>query len=130
LRQDTTNCGQNHCGACCSGGCTGCGGALELTQGELDLLWRFAEIPFLPVARRWDSETPIYLEDCTTSVDEMSKIITALQQKQLIRLDYDLPLSGFDYEAYGNWPAQGSMALTARGQQVIEQLEIQGIEES
>jgi hypothetical protein len=59
----------------------------------------------------------------------MSQIITALQQKQLIRLDYDLPLSGFDYEVYGKYPAQGSMALTARGQQVIEQLEIQGIEE-
>jgi hypothetical protein len=116
----------DHCGACCSGGCTGCGG-LELTQGELDLLWRFAEIPFLPVARRWDSETPIYLEDDARPTEELSLIIQALQQKQLIRLDYDLPLSGFGYAAYHDYPTQGSMALTARGQQVIEQLEIQGI---
>jgi hypothetical protein len=95
----------------------------------LDLLWRFAEIPFLPVARRWDSETPVYLEDNTRPAEELSQVIQALQLKQLIRLDYDLPLSGFDYAPYANYPAQGSMALTARGQQVIEQLEIQGIEE-
>jgi hypothetical protein len=95
----------------------------------LDLLWHFAEIPFLPVARRWDSETPVYLENSAVPKEEMSLIVAALQQKQLIRLDYDLPLDGFDYEAYRDYPAQGSMALTARGQQVIEQLEIQGISE-
>jgi hypothetical protein len=126
LNQTPETCGHDHCGACCSGGCPGCG-SLELTQGELDLLWRFAEIPFLPVARRWDSETPIYLEDATRPPEELSLIIQVLQQKQLIRLDYDLPLSGFDYASYASYPAQGSMALTARGQQVIEQLEIQGI---
>jgi hypothetical protein len=102
---------------------------LQLTQGELDLLRRFAQIPFLPVARRWDSETPIYLEEPDKKTEELSCVIAALQQKQLIRLDYDMPLSGFNYAAYRDYPAQGSMALTARGQQVIELLEIQGIEE-
>jgi hypothetical protein len=102
---------------------------LQLTQGELDLLRRFAQIPFLPVARRWDSETPVYLEEPEKSAEELSLVIAALQQKQLIRLDYDMPLAGFDYDAYRDYPAQGSMALTARGQHVIELLEIQGIEE-
>lgn len=120
----------DHCGACCGGGCAGCGSALQLTQGELDLLLHFAELPFLPVARRWDSEVPIYLEDGTQSEKEMSLIIIALQQKRLIRLDYGLPLSGFDYEAYQDYPVRGSMALTARGQQVLEHLEIYGIGES
>jgi hypothetical protein len=100
-----------------------------LTAGELELLRCFAQLPFLPVARRWDREDPVYLEDGARPPEEMASIITALYQKQLIRLDYDLPLTNFAYEAYGDYPVHGSMALTARGQQVIEQLEIQGIEE-
>jgi hypothetical protein len=125
----TNNCGHDHCGACCGGGCGGCGDALELTREELELLGRFAQLPFLPVARRWDSEEPICLEGEGRSAAELAPVITALQRKRLIRIDYDLPLSNFDYGAYEGFPARGSMALTARGQQVIELLEIQGIEE-
>ena len=49
------------CGNCggCTGGCAGCGGcrgALELNAGELEMLDALARIPFLPVARRADSE--------------------------------------------------------------------------
>ena len=37
------------CGHDC-GGCGGCGGgALELTEQEVELLGRFAQLPFLPV---------------------------------------------------------------------------------
>ena len=39
----SANCGHDHCGRCCGGSCTGCG-ALELTQDELSLLRRFAQL--------------------------------------------------------------------------------------
>lgn len=123
----SAGCGGDHCGACCGGACTGCGGTLWLTQGEIALLLQFAQIPFLPVARRRDSDEPLYLGDGEKTAEEMARVITGLHQKRLIRLDYDMPLSNFDYGAYGDCSAKGSMALTARGQQVVEQLEIQGI---
>lgn len=123
------------CGGC-SGGCAGggCGGGcngnmLEITPAELTLLERFAQIPFLPVARRWDSETPVYLDADFADAASYSSAILGLAQKQLIRLDYDLPLSNFDYAGYDAYPCRGSMALTARGQAAVELLNIQGIEE-
>lgn len=121
-------CGHDGCGACCGGSCNGCG-ELELTQKEIELLRRFAQIPFLPVARRWDAETPVYLEEGADDAEAYSAAIAGLHQKRLIRLDYDLPLSNFDYADYGQYSCQGSMALTARGQAVVELLEIQGFEE-
>ena len=93
------------------------------------MLRRFAQLPVLPVARRWDSETPVYLEEGTEHAEEYSAAITGLEIKRLIRLDYDLPLTNFDYGAYGQYPCRGSMALTARGQAVVELLEIQGVRE-
>ena len=126
----SSSCGHDHCGACCGGscggGCGGCGsGALYLTEDEVALLRRFAQMPFLPVARRWDAETPVCLE----ATEATAQSITGLQQKGLIRVDHDLPLSGFDYADYGDYPARGSMALTARGQQAVDVLEIYGIED-
>ena len=121
-------CGHDGCGACCGGNCSGCG-ELELTRQEIELLRRFAQIPFLPVARRWDSETPVCLEEGAEHAEEYSAAITGLEIKRLIRLDYDLPLTNFDYGAYGQYPCRGSMALTARGQAVVELLEIQGVRE-
>lgn len=122
-------CGSNGCGACCGGACSGCGGTLQLTQGEIDFLMCFAQIPFLPVARRSDSEQPIYLEDDAPAEGNVGEVILALRQKALIRLDYDMPLSNFDYESYRAYPHWGSMALTAEGQRVVEQLELLGIAE-
>lgn len=122
------DCGHNHCGACCGGNCCGCGRGLELTGPEIDLLRRFAQIPFLPVARRRDGEEPVYLEDGPEAAEASGAAILGLRQKQLIRLDYDIPLSNFDYSDYGQYPCQGSMALTARGQEVLDLLEIRGIE--
>ena len=124
MAQKTIGCGHDRCGACCGGSCTGCGGTLLLTQREIDLLLCLAQIPFLPVARRWDSETPVYLEEAA----DFSAAITGLQLKRLIRVDYDLPLLNFDYAAYGAYPCRGSMALTERGQAAVELLEIQGVE--
>lgn len=125
---DCSNCGSG-CGGCC-GSCGGCGDALWLTREEMELLLCFAQLPFLPVARREGSKEPVYRGDGEKTAEEMAGVITALRQKRLIRLDYDLPLTNFDYAAYGDCPVRGSMALTAAGQQVVEQLEIQGVEGS
>lgn len=135
LGRESKDCTHNHCGACCGGDCGGCGGcgghdrALFLTQSELDLLLRFAQIPFLPVARHADADVPVYLEDGDDHAEAYGQTIAALHQKALIALDYQLPLSNFDYAAYRAYAQQGSMALTAMGQRIVEQLEIQGVEQ-
>lgn len=110
-------------------GCSGCGKSLSLTEVEIEMLRTLAQIPFLPVARRADSETPVYLEDEKHTKEEYSMILACLEKKGLISLDFDKPLSGFDDSAYKAYPIRGSMALTARGQSVVELLELQGIEE-
>ena len=109
--------------------CSGCGKSLSLTEAEIEMLRTLAQIPFLPVARRADSETPVYLEDEKHTEEEYSMILACLEKKGLISLDFDKPLSGFDDSAYKAYPIRGSMALTARGQTVVELLELQGIEE-
>lgn len=103
------------CGHCC--------GALLLSEAELTLLRRFGEIPFLPVAAAYDQETPVCQEGAAAPE------ILGLAAKGLIRVDYDIPLQNFDYSAYAAWPLHGSMALTRWGQEVLEQIEIQGIED-
>ncbi len=113
----------------CSGNCGKCGGCastLTLTKDEIDMLLTFGQIPFLPVARKADDMTPVYLEE---SEKDYALILACLEKKGLIDLDYRSILSGFDYSAYKAYPVHGSMALTARGQQVLEILELQGVEE-
>jgi hypothetical protein len=90
------------------------------------MLLTFSEIPFLPVARKTDDMTPVYLE---TKGTDFSLILACLEKKGLIDIDYRTPLSRFDYSVYASYPVHGSMALTARGQQVVEMLELQGITE-
>ena len=126
------SCGESSCGNGCCGSCGSCGsGGRELwvTPGEIELLERFAQFAFLPVARKWDSETPVYLEDGPEKAVFWGDLLTAMQFKGLISIDYDQPLSGFDYSAYGAYPVHGSIALTARGQSVVELLELQGVTE-
>ena len=111
----------------CSGSCGNCGKNLELTAGEMELLQSLAEIPFLPVARKTDDETPIYLEEQKYSIPEYSLILQCLEKKGLISLDYDKPLKNFDDSAYAAYPIRGSMALTERGQTVVEMIQRQGL---
>ena len=66
---------------------------------------------------------------CREAGMEDGGVLNALSMKGLIRLDYDQPLSNFDYAPYAAFPHHGSMALTARGQGVLDLLEIQGAEE-
>ena len=115
------------CGGCNSCGCcSGCGGALELTEAEIEFLHTFAQCPFLPVARKASTESPVYLEGGDTA--ENALILQCLEKKALIDIDYHLPLKGFDYSAYSACQLHGSMALTARGQQVLELLDVQGLD--
>ena len=110
-----------------TGGCGGCARELTLTEGELEMLRKLAQIPFLPIARKIDDATPIYLEDVDRSIEEYSLILQLLEKKNLITLDFDRPLKNLTPNS--SYPIHGSMALTARGQSVLDLLELQGIEE-
>ena len=112
------------CGNCC-GNCGGCG-ELILSEGEIEMLLGLAQIPFQPVARRADSLHPVYLEDPSRDPEETSLILQCLEKRGLISLDYDRPLKGWDYSAYVAYPIHGSFALTAKGQQILDLLELQG----
>ena len=114
------------CGSCC-GNCGGCG-PMELTAGEVKMLLKLAQIPFLPVARKMSDDIPVYLEDNDETVEQYSLILQCLEKRGLISIDYDQPLAGFDAAAYAAYPIRGSFALTARGIGVVEILEVNGIE--
>ena len=116
------NCNHN----CAS--CGGCASTLELTDGEIGFLRELAQFSFLPVARRADDMVPVYMEDDSHSREEYSLILQCLEKKGLIDLDYRSPLKGYDMSAYKGYPVHGSIALTQRGQTVVELLEIQGIQ--
>ena len=116
----------------CSGNCASCGGCareLVITPWEAEMLQKLGQIPFLPVARKMGDMEPVYLEDQDHSREEYSLILQCLEKKGLISLDYDKPLRGFAEDAYRAYPIRGSMALTERGQKVLEMLEYQGIHE-
>ena len=121
------NCGgcSGNCDAC--GGCGGCGNSLELTAEEVKLLEELGQYSFLPVARKMSDMIPVYLEDGEENKELMSLVIQCLEKKMLIDITYD-PLPGADMSAYKGYPVHGSIALTARGQQVLELLEVQGMQ--
>ena len=112
------------CGNCDS--CGGCAGQLVLSQPEINLLNKLAQIPFLPIARSAADPKPLYLEDGEETLEQYSLILTCLEKKGLISLDFDMPLAGYTNEKYPIW---GSMALTKRGQDVLDVLDKQGAEE-
>ena len=114
-----------HCNGNCAA-CSDCARELELTSREIDFLDNLAQYAFLPVARTMGDLTPVYLEEGER--EEMSLLLQCLEKKGLISLDYDKPLKGFDMSAYRNYPIHGSMALTERGQKVLELMEYQGIQ--
>ena len=118
------------CSACggCGGSCGGCGLTLSMTREELDFLARLGQIPFLPVGRTLSDPTPIYLEEGEEKREFYSLLLACLEKKGLISLDYDLPLRGYDEDWYRMLPIRGSMALTARGQRVLELVQYQGVE--
>ena len=121
------NCG-NCSGACdkCST-CGGCGNTLTMTMEEIRFLQELGQYSFLPVARKAGDMIPVYLEAGEEKKEEMSLVIQCLEKKMLIDITYD-PLPGADMRAYKDYPVHGSIALTQRGQQVLELIEVQGME--
>ena len=116
---------------CCNGNCASCGGCaktLLLSDGEIAFLNILGQIPFLPVARKADDMTPVYLED--DAPEHVGTVLQALEAKGLIDLDYSRPLGCFDMYDYDGYPVHGTIALTAKGQTVVDLLDKQGIEET
>ena len=113
------------CGGNCAN-CSGCARELELTRGELDFLNRLAQCAFLPVARNMGDINPVFPEETS---EEMSLLLQCLEKKGLVSLDYHLGLKGYSHPDYDRFPIRGSMALTERGQKVLELVEYQGIME-
>jgi len=114
-------------GGCCEN-CSGCGAELLLSKGELDLLTALGQYSFLPIARKADDMTPIYREEQAYTQEEYSLFIQLLEKKQLIYLDYT-PLKGTNMSHYAEFPVHGSMGLTKRGLDVLEMLDLQGVNE-
>ncbi len=120
-----------NCASCtgCSGncsGCSGCGSSLVLMPEEIEVLQVLEQVPFLPVARRSDNMDAICLEEEVGNIENITLVLAMLEKKGLIDLDYRSELKGFDYIAYDAYPCRGSMALTQRGQTVVELLAVQG----
>ena len=113
----------------CNGNCASCSGCareLVLTEKEIDFLMELGQVAFLPVARKMGDLEPVYLEAGEDKKEEFGLLLQVLEKKNLISLDFDKPLKGFDGAAYAAYPIRGSMALTERGQKVLELLELQG----
>ena len=110
------------CESCsgCSGGSSGSGLELELTEEEISFLHRLGECAFLPVIQ--EKEAPVFPEEPGKEL-----LLQCLEKKGLISLDYDKPLKDYHTPAYDASPVRGSMALTKRGQDVLELMEYQGV---
>ena len=109
------------CGKCC-GSC----GEMILAESEVAILKTLSQIPFLPVARRADTMDPQYFEETDFPPETYCLALQCLEKRGLISIDYDLPLKGWDYNAYKGFPVHGSFALTARGQEVCDLLDRMG----
>lgn len=120
-----------NCESCggCGGNCGGCARELVITPKELEFLQELGQVAFLPVARSMGEITPVFLEAGTEHREEYALLLQCMEKKGLISLDYDKPLQGQPYDAYGAYPIRGSIALTERGQKVLELIEFQGISE-
>ena len=118
----------SHCENCSRkcGSCSSCGSSLVMTPEEISLLETFSELPFQSVLRKPSQELPISPEDPS---EGRSYILLCLEKKGLVDIDCHLPLKGFDYSS---WPGflHGSMALTARAQEVLDTIALQGIFEA
>ena len=83
-------------------------------------LHRLGECAFLPVIQ--EKEAPVFPEEPGKEL-----LLQILEKKGLISLDYDKPLKDYHTPAYDASPVRGSMALTKRGQDVLELMEYQGV---
>lgn len=115
----------------CDHNCAACGGCkhageIELTAPELEILEELGQFAFLPIARKMDDPAPVYLEDKKFTPEQYTLLLQVLEKKGLISLDFDKPMKNFSSPKYAPYPIIGSMALTQRGQTVLEILQTQG----
>lgn len=114
--------GEHHgCGACCSG-------EVILCQEEVIVLSALAQLAFLPIACREEQHIPRYLpvtDHYGLSPVLFSQVIASLAFKGFITVDPDIPLGNVDYTACHTEAGMrfGSIALTARGQELLNFLE-------
>ena len=120
--------GCNNCSGNCEH-CGGCAGHLVVSKVEWELMDLLAQIPFLPVARSAGDPRPVYFPE-EDNGEDYSLILTCLEKKGLITLDYDIPVVGEWDSRYDAYPIRGSMALTLRGQQVLDLVDKQGFTEN
>lgn len=155
---DHDNCCGNDDGSSC--GCHD--SVIYITEEEREFLMRLSQLPFLPLARFVMKSTksehmesvalsPVYLQDKNDSMETVKSlgvVLCALEDKNMLTLDYDMPLQNGDYSVYeeselyrlfcstvqegGKQGAfifdlpvleLGSMALTALGQEALDCLE-------
>ena len=118
----------------CHGGCTGCSSCTgchghtaplpELTAFEgafLDLLMTYA---WLPAA--YDEAVDAILLAGPDDFAPDPVAVNDLAELGFISLDFDQPVSGFDYAIFPATARHGSVALTAKGLNAAEQLAYSG----
>ena len=88
--------------------------SLTLSSKEIAFLKEFAKYSYLPVSRfimsssieeeAWlESLAPVYInsiDDSMETVKEIRMVLSGLQNKGLISLDYDIPLQDYNYTQY------------------------------
>ena len=124
MKEQTKCC--SGCGAC-GGGCGGCGLDSALSSGEKRLLDGFAVLPFQPLLRHRESGE-LLLPGAGLSERVAGAILSGLARRGLVDLQEELPLGGYDYSPYGEEWLRGSAALTARGQELLDDREFGGRE--
>lgn len=86
----------------------------KYSQDQLDFLQEIANAHYLPVARFILKSTtnhhfesvamaPVFIEDITDpipKIKEMGEFLLELEMKELITIDYGIPISKYDYEDY------------------------------
>ncbi|MCB8815005.1 hypothetical protein [Desulfosporosinus shakirovi] len=81
-----------------------------ITNEEIDVLMDLAQCSYLPVSRfvmssskeeaRFVSLAPVYInvfDDSMETVKEIGTVLSGLEKKRFISLDYDIPLEDYDY---------------------------------
>ena len=116
------SCAGKRCGRCCGGACADDAAGISLTPDESAFLAALSQYAFLPAAFAPSPGGPICLEVEGMTLETAAAALSALQEKHLISVDYDLPLVNFDYSAYAAFERNGSIALTALGQQAADQI--------
>ena len=123
-------CSNTGCTACSNTEqCKGCcgSGELVLCKEEVCILLALAQLAFLPIIQKLVNGQAQYFpvpDDEQSMPKNFSQLIMSLEQKRLISIDPDIPLKNASYGplASDETVLCGSLALTARGQEVLKWL--------